>query len=61
MSFDNSKFNPADPLNFSRQFNYLDKLANSEIEGTKKLGDWGKMIPVNENSHLTQTNVNRPF
>lgn len=28
------------------------------IPGTKKLGDWGKMVPASENSHITQTNVN---
>lgn len=28
------------------------------IEGTKKLGDWGKMIPVSNNQHVTQTNIN---
>lgn len=27
------------------------------IDGTKYLGNWGKMIPVNDNSHITQTNV----
>lgn len=28
------------------------------IEGTKKLGDWGKMIPGDGQSHVTQTNRN---
>ncbi|MDP1694469.1 MAG: hypothetical protein Q8L34_02925 [Candidatus Woesearchaeota archaeon] len=26
------------------------------IEGTERLGDWGKKIPVNPNAHVTQTN-----
>ena len=28
------------------------------IEGTEHLGDWGKMIPVNDQVHFTQTNAN---
>ncbi len=28
------------------------------IDGAKPLGDWGKKTPVNENSHITQTNHN---
>ena len=28
------------------------------IEGTKAMGNWGKLIPVNEQSHITQTNDN---
>ena len=30
------------------------------IDGTKPLGDWGKMVPVNESGsiHITQTNIN---
>lgn len=28
------------------------------IEGTEKMGDWGKKIPSSDNSHLTQTNEN---
>lgn len=28
------------------------------IEGTKRMGDWGKLIPVNQNQHISQTNVN---
>ena len=27
------------------------------IDGTKPLGDWGKLIPVNDNVHITQTNA----
>ena len=27
------------------------------IEGTKYLGSWGKMIPVNDTQHITQTNI----
>ena len=26
------------------------------IKGTEKMGDWGKMIPVNDTAHITQTN-----
>ncbi len=26
------------------------------IEGTKDLGIWGKLIPVNDSCHITQTN-----
>lgn len=28
------------------------------IPGSKKMGDWGKKIPVSDNSHITQTNSN---
>ena len=28
------------------------------IDGTKKLGDWGKLIPTTNNGHITQTNAN---
>ena len=27
------------------------------IEGTEKMADWGKKIPVNENQHVSQTNA----
>ena len=27
------------------------------IEGTQRLQDWGKKIPVNDNVHITQTNA----
>ena len=28
------------------------------IDGSEKMGDWGKKTPVNDNSHVTQTNSN---
>ncbi len=28
------------------------------IKGTEYLGDWGKMIPVSDTTHVTQTNEN---